>query len=100
MGCKNVMVYVETAEGKPVNVGLEMLTAAKDVAEKVTAVVIGAGDADAAATAIAYGADDAITVDAAEYNTEAYAAIVVELVKKYAPEMLFVGATSLSLIHI
>ncbi|MFR0985198.1 MAG: hypothetical protein ACLSFZ_00265 [Frisingicoccus sp.] len=91
MGCKNVMVYVETAEGKPVNVGLEMLTAAKEVAEKVTAVVIGA--ADAAATAIAYGADDAITVDAAEYNTEAYAAIVVELVKKYAPEMLFVGAT-------
>ena len=41
MGCKNVMVYVETAEGKPVNVGLEMLTAAKEVAEKVTAVVIG-----------------------------------------------------------
>ena len=37
MGCKNVMVYVETAEGKPVNAGLEMLTAAKSVAEKVTA---------------------------------------------------------------
>ena len=55
MGCKNVMVYVETAEGKPVNVGLEMLTAAKEIAEKVTAVVIGA--ADAAATTIACGAD-------------------------------------------
>lgn len=92
MGCKNVMVYVETAEGKPVNVGLEMLTAAKEIAEKVTAVVIGA--ADAAATTIACGADEAITVDAAEYNTEAYAAIVAELVKKYAPEMLFVGATT------
>lgn len=92
MGCKNVMVYVETAEGKPVNVGLEMLTAAKEVAEKVTAVVIGA--ADAAATAIAYGADAAITVDAAEYNTEAYASIVAELVKKYAPEMLMVGGTA------
>ena len=92
MGCKNVMVYVETAEGKPVNVGLEMLTAAKEIAEKVTAVVIGA--ADAAATTIACGADEAITVDAAEYNTEAYTAILVELVKKYAPEMLFVGATA------
>lgn len=92
MGCKNVMVYVETAEGKPVNVGLEMLTAAKEIAEKVTAVVIGA--ADAAATTIAYGADEAITVDAAECNTEAYAAILAELVKKYAPEMLFVGATA------
>lgn len=92
MGCKNVMVYVETAEGKPVNVGLEMLTAAKEIAEKVTAVVIGA--ADVAATTIACGADEAITVDAAEYNTEAYAAILAELVKKYAPEMLFVGATA------
>ena len=92
MGCKNVMVYVETAEGKPVNVGLEMLTAAKEIAEKVTAVVIGA--ADAAATTIACGADEAITVDAAEYNTEAYTAILVELVKKYALEMLFVGATA------
>lgn len=92
MGCKNVMVYVETAEGKPVNVGLEMLTAAKEIAEKVTAVVIGA--ADVAATTIACGADEAITVDAAEYNTEAYTAILVELVKKYAPEMLFVGATA------
>lgn len=91
MGCKNVMVYVETAEGKPVNVGLEMLTAAKEVAEKVTAVVIGA--ADAAATTIAYGADEAITVDAAEYNTEAYAGIMAALVKKYAPEMVFVGGT-------
>ena len=91
MGCKNVMVYVETAEGKPVNAGLEMLTAAKSVAEKVTAVVIGA--ADAAATAIAYGADDAITVEADGFNAEAHAAIIVELVKKYAPEMVFVGAT-------
>lgn len=91
MGCKNVMVYVETAEGKPVNAGLEMLTAAKSVAEKVTAVVIGA--ADAAATAIAYGADDAITVEVDGFNAEAHAAIVVELVKKYAPEMVFVGAT-------
>lgn len=26
---QNVFVYVETTEGKPVNVGLEMLTAAK-----------------------------------------------------------------------
>ena len=75
MGSKNVMVYVETAEGKPVNVGLEMLTAAKEIAEKVTAVVIGA--ADASATTIAFGADEAITFDAAEYNTEAYTVILV-----------------------
>lgn len=38
-------------------------------------------------------ADDAITVEADGFNAEAHAAIVVELVKKYAPEMVFVGAT-------
>ena len=35
MGCKNVMVYIETAEGKPVNASLEMITGAKTIAEKV-----------------------------------------------------------------
>ena len=46
--CKNIMVYVETAEGNPVKVGLEMLSPAKKLADKVTAVVIGGGVADAA----------------------------------------------------
>ena len=64
MGCKNVMVYIETAEGKPVNASLEMITGAKTIAEKVTAVVIGA--ADAAKEAINYGADEAITVAGVE----------------------------------
>ena len=41
--CKNIMVYVETAEGNPVKVGLEMLSPAKKLADKVTAVVIGGG---------------------------------------------------------
>lgn len=45
---KNIMVYVETAEENPVKVGLEMLSPAKEHAEKVTAVVIGSGVADAA----------------------------------------------------
>ena len=42
--CKNIMVYVETAEGNPVKVGLEMLSPAKKLADKVTAVVIGGGN--------------------------------------------------------
>ena len=32
--CKNIMVYVETAEGNPVKVGLEMLSPAKKLADK------------------------------------------------------------------
>ncbi len=91
MGCKNVMVYIETAEGKPVNASLEMITGAKTIAEKVTAVVIGA--ADAAKEAINYGADEAITVAGVE-GDESVVAAFAEVVKKYAPEMIFVGATA------
>ena len=91
MGCKNVMVYIETAEGKPVNASLEMITGAKTIAEKVTTVVIGA--ADAAKEAINYGADEAITVAGVE-GDESVVAAFAEVVKKYAPEMIFVGATA------
>ena len=82
---------IETAEGKPVNASLEMITGAKTIAEKVTAVVIGA--ADAAKEAINYGADEAITVAGVE-GDESVAAAFAEVVKKYAPEMIFVGATA------
>ena len=54
--CKNIMVYVETAEGNPVKVGLEMLSPAKKLADKVTAVVIGGGVADAAKEVAKYAA--------------------------------------------
>ena len=50
------MVYVETAEGNPVKVGLEMLSPAKKLADKVTAVVIGGGVADAAKEVAKYAA--------------------------------------------
>ena len=53
---KNIMVYVETAEGNPVKVGLEMLSPAKKLADKVTAVVIGGGVADAAKEVAKYAA--------------------------------------------
>lgn len=50
--CKNIMVYVETAEGNPVKVGLEMISPAKELAAakggKVIAAVIGSGVKDAA----------------------------------------------------
>ena len=58
--CKNIMVYVETAEGNPVKVGLEMLSPAKKLADKVTAVVIGGGVADAAKEVAKAGADQVI----------------------------------------
>ena len=72
---KNIMVYVETAEENPVKVGLEMLSQAKEHAEKVTAVVIGSGVADAAKKVAEAGADQVICVDSEdykEYNLDAH----------------------------
>ena len=66
--CKNIMVYVETAEGNPVKVGLEMLSPAKKLADKVTAVVIGGGVADAAKEVAKAGADQVICVDSEDYK--------------------------------
>lgn len=95
---KNILVYVEAAEGKAKNVGLEILSAAKTAAEggEVIAAVIGKDVAEAAKQAIAFGADKAVVVDGAQYevyNTDIYANALVELVKKYAPKAVFVGAT-------
>ena len=96
---RNILVYVEAAEGKAKNVGLEILTPAKVAAEggEVIAAVIGKDVAEAAKQAIAFGADKAVVVDGAQYevyNTDVYANALCELVKKYAPKAVFVGATA------
>ena len=61
---KNILVYVEAAEGKAKNVGLEILSPAKAAAEggEVIAAVIGKDVAEAAKQAIAFGADKAVVV--------------------------------------
>lgn len=96
---KNILVYVEAAEGKAKNVGLEILTPAKVAADggEVIAAVIGKDVAEAAKQAIAFGADKAVVVDGdqyAVYNTDVYTNALVEIVKKYAPKAVFVGATA------
>ncbi len=95
---KNILVYVEAAEGKAKNVGLEILTPAKVAADggEVMAVVIGKDVEGAAKQAIAFGADKAVVVagdDYEVYNTDVYTNALVEVVKKYAPKAVFVGAT-------
>mgnify|MGYP000453867684 FL=1 len=95
---KNILVYVEAAEGKAKNVGLEILTPAKVAADggEVIAVVIGKDVEGAAKQAIAFGADKAVVVagdDYEVYNTDVYTNALVEVVKKYAPKAVFVGAT-------
>ena len=88
-----VLVYIETAEGKAKNVGLEMISAAKLISDKAVAVIIGNGNDEAVKQAAAYGADEIITVANEAYSTDAYCYIMKSLVEKYSPEAVFVGST-------
>ena len=64
---KNLWVLIETEENTAKNVGYELLTPGRQLADKLgeelVAVVIGADVEAAAKTAIAYGADKAILVE-------------------------------------
>lgn len=95
---KNVMVYVETAEGAPVGAALETLAKAAELAKaksgEVLAVLIGSDLDNAAKTAIEAGADKAILAEEKAYQAEAYAYILTELAKKYEPALVLAAATA------
>ena len=97
----NYWVFVEALNGKAKNVGLEVIGPSKTMAaaagEKVVAVLIGSGLDEAAAAAISYGADQVIKVDSADYadfSVEGYTYALQQLVEKYKPAALLLGATS------
>lgn len=98
---KNIWVFIETANGEAKNVGLELLNEGKRLAqvkqEQVVAVVIGSNNEAAVKAAIAYGADQVIHVEGEEYkdfNTDGYANVMIQLVEKYQPATILVGATN------
>jgi len=98
---KNVWVYIEHAYGETKNVGLELLSQARVLAdanqEKVVAVVIGK-DVDAVVkSAVTYGAEEVLVVEGDEYKdytTDAYTNAMVKLVEKYKPSVLLIGASN------
>ncbi|MEE1228048.1 MAG: electron transfer flavoprotein subunit alpha/FixB family protein [Lachnospiraceae bacterium] len=98
---KNVLVYVEVADGAPVKVGLEALTPARQIAdakgEEVVAVVLGK-DLDAAADAVAAaGANRVVKVDSDElagYNLEAYADVLGQVIEAEKPAYVLLGGTA------
>ncbi|MBQ2576288.1 MAG: electron transfer flavoprotein subunit alpha/FixB family protein [Lachnospiraceae bacterium] len=96
----NVLVYVELADGAPVKAGLEALTPAHMLTEKnggdVIAAVLGKGISDAAGLVAAAGADRVITVDSeelAEYDLDAYADILRQIIEKEKPDVVLLGGT-------
>ncbi|BDF72536.1 electron transfer flavoprotein subunit alpha [Oscillospiraceae bacterium] len=99
---KDLWVFIETDEqGRAQNVGLELLTPGRVLAEKqggaLVAVVIGNHVDAAVQAASAQGADQIIVVEGPEYahySTDAYTAALFALVEQYGPTSMLIGATN------
>lgn len=99
---KDLWVFIETEEsGAPKNVGLELLTVGRGLADKqggkLVGVIIGNNLEAAAKAAASHGADTVIVVEGKEYEhytTDAYAHAMYALVEKYGPTSILIGATN------
>ena len=99
---KDLWVFIETdSEGKPKNVGLELLNPGRELATaqggKLVGVVIGVNTEIAAKAAGNFGADSVICVEGDEYKnytTDAYKEALVHLIEKYGPTAVLIGATN------
>lgn len=98
---KDIFVYLEQSGGGLLGVGLEMLSTARNIAERyggnVCGVLIGAQDAQAAAEkAISFGADIVYVItgeEYAQYHCDAFTAALTELANRHRPAALMIGAT-------
>lgn len=99
---KDLWVFIETNDdGSPKNVGLELLTPGRMLADKqggnLIAVVIGNNVSSAVDAASGYGADKVIVVEGEEYghySTDAYTIALSALIKKYDPRSMLIGASN------
>lgn len=99
---KDLWVFIETNEdGSPKNVGLELLTPGRMMADKqggkLVAAVVGYNTDASVDAASALGADTVIVVDGPEYahyTTDAYTIALNALVEKYGPTSMLIGATN------
>lgn len=97
-----VWVFVEQEYGRVHPVAFELIGEGKRLADdlngKLTAVLLGE-DIEATADAVfAHGADKIIAVDSPvlrDYRTFAYCQALIQLIKRFSPEILLLGATTL-----
>lgn len=99
---KGVYVFAQQVDNEISGIALELLGKGKELAAKleteVTAVLIGYNVKGLADKLAEYGADKVILVDDPEletYRTEPYAHALAEVIKKYKPEIMLVGATAI-----
>ncbi len=99
---KDLWVFIETEDdGVAKNVGLELLTPGRMLAEKqggkLVAVVLGNNVDSAIQAASNQGADTVIVVEGPEYahyTTDAYTIALTQLINKYGPTSMLIGATN------
>lgn len=98
---RDIWVFLEEFQGKPKQVGAELLGQARRLADEINqevAAVIIAHDADEALkTARMYGADKAYVIEGECYRhftADPYAEAFSYLCEKYQPEIILVGATA------
>lgn len=99
---RDVFVFIEQRDNNLEKVGIELLGKARELADSlgqdVVALLLGEKIKDKAEVLIRHGADKVIVVEdpmLKEYVTEPYAKAISEIVKKYDPEILIYGASSI-----
>jgi len=95
-----VWVFIEQAEGKLKDVGLELLGEGRRLSDelktKLTAVLLGEKVTELTQALIEKGADEVLVCDHSSltyYSDESYAAILTNLIFERKPEIVLIGAT-------
>jgi electron transfer flavoprotein alpha subunit len=96
-----VWVFGEQQNGIPANVVHELLGVGRELADQLntdlSVVLIGKSFGDNAKNLISYGADKVYLVEdpsLEKFNDESYTEIFAQLIKKYKPEIVLIGATT------
>lgn len=99
---KDIFVIVEQRDNVISKVGIELIgeatKLAKDLEQKVVAVLLGSKIKDKAHSLISVGADEVIYIEdpiLEEYVTEPYTKALSLVIKEYDPEIVLIGATSI-----
>lgn len=97
---EDVWVYIEHADGQARNVGFELLSEGRKLADsmgqKLAGVIVGDRVEQLVKDVFANGADKVYLVEGkefAKYTTDAYTAVFTDLITAYKPSVILMGAT-------
>ena len=100
-GKNNIMVFIQQDGGKIVDVSLELVCKASDLAKElgveVTGVLPGDKVAKEAEKVIQYGATEVVCIEdkrLEHYTPVPYSKIMTQVIKKYEPQIVLYGATT------